>query len=102
MNKNIEEVIEIEKQAQALSEAAVREAEKLPVRAQDEAQTLLEKVRIDAQRDSEQLLKNAGAEQECSQILSEAEQKANENKAMAAKHMEQAINFVIDRVIGKG
>ena len=102
MNKNIEEVIEIEKQAQALSEAALRDAEKLPAQALDEARALLENARTEAERETRQILSNAGAEQECAQILSSAHQKADEDKALAAQHMEQAINFVIEQVIGKG
>ena len=49
MNKNIEQVIEIEKQAQAVSQAAMRDAEKLPAQAQEEARSLLEKTRKEAE-----------------------------------------------------
>jgi hypothetical protein len=102
MNKNIEEVIEIEKQAQAISQAAVRDAEKLPAQAQDEAQALLAEARQAAEREIKQTLGTDGAEQESARILSDAQQKADEDKALASQHMEQAVRFVIDRVMGKG
>lgn len=101
MNKNIAQVIEIEKQAQAVSEAAVRDAEKLPAQAQAEAQALLDRARNAAESESKRLLENAGAGQEAAQILSEAQKQADQKKALAEQHMEQAVQFVIKQVCGK-
>jgi len=101
MKKNIEQVIEIEKQAQAMSEAAIRDAEKLPAQAQEEAQALLEKARSEAEQEARRLLENSRVEEECARILSEAQEQAEQTKALAGQHLEQAISFVIDRVSGK-
>ena len=43
--KHIQQVLEIEKQAQEIQEAAVREAQQLPILAEQEAQALVEKAK---------------------------------------------------------
>jgi len=48
--KNIQEVLEIEKQADAIHEAALHEAQQIPVQAEQEAQALIEKARADERR----------------------------------------------------
>ncbi len=101
MNKNIEQVIEIEKQAQTVSQAAIKDAEKLPAQAQEEAQALLEQTHREAEQEAPRILENARAEEESARILSEAQQKADQDKALAEKHLDEAVRFVIDRVSGK-
>ena len=84
-----------------MREAALQDAEKLPAQAQEEARVFLEKVRSDAELETHQILVNAQADQEVTQILSEAQEQADQKKALAAQHIQQAISFVIDRVTGK-
>ena len=62
--KLIQQVLEIEKQAQAIHEVAVREAGQLPTRAEQEAQALIEKARADAQEQARQLAADAQAQEE--------------------------------------
>ena len=52
--KRIEQVLEIEKQAQAILDAATREADQLPARAEQEAQAMIAQVRADAEAEARQ------------------------------------------------
>jgi vacuolar-type H+-ATPase subunit H len=101
MNKIIEQVIDIEKQAQALNDAAVRDAEDLPVKAQQEAQKLLETSKSQAELEARRLLEKAPAQEEASQILSQAEEQADQTKTLASKYIERAVTYVLDQVAGR-
>jgi len=101
MKKNIEQVIEIEKQAQAVSQAAIKDAEKLPAQAQEEAQALLDRARSEAENEARHILENAKADEETARIISEAQEQANQTKTLAEQHLDEAVRFVIDRVSGK-
>ena len=100
----IEKVLEIEKQAQAVYDAAVREAEQSPVQAEKEAQALLEKVRTDAQAEARRLMAEAQAQArgESARVVKEAEEEAKRMEALAAGHFDRAVSYVLDRVAGKG
>jgi len=99
--KRIQEVLQIEKQAQAIYEAALREAEQLPVLASQESQSLIEKTRIEAEAEAHRLVANAEAKEECARILADAEEKSNRMKGLAMSHMERAVGYVLDRVAGR-
>ena len=60
--KRIQQVLEIEKQAKTIHEAALHEAEQLPVLAEKEAQALIEKTRQDAQEEARRVVARAQAE----------------------------------------
>lgn len=97
----IQQVLEIEKQAQATHDAAVSQAEQLPVQAQKEAQNLVEKARAEAQAEARQLAADAQAQDECARILSKADQDSARLEALAMNHFDRAVSYVLDRVIGK-
>ena len=60
MNENrIQQVLEIERRAQEIHELAIREAQQLPISAEQESQALLEKARVGAQEEARQLVANA-------------------------------------------
>jgi len=99
--KRIQEVLQIEKQAQAIYEAALREAEQLPVLASQESQSLIEKTRVEAEAEAHRLVANAEAKEECARILADAEEKSNRMKGLAMSHMERAVGYVLDRVAGR-
>lgn len=102
MNENrIQQVLMIEKEAQEVAEAALREAEQLPVIAEQESQVMLEKARAQATEEAKQLVAKAEAKEECDRIQAEAEEKIKRTKSLAAGHLEQATAFVLDRVTGK-
>ncbi len=99
--KRIQEVLKIEKQAQEIYEAALREAEQLPVLASQESQSLIDKTKTEAEAEARRLVANAEAKEECARILADAEDKSNRMKGLAMSHMERAIGYVLDRVAGR-
>ncbi len=99
--KRIQQVLEIEKQALEIREAAVKEADQLPGQAERDAQALLEKSRTDAEEEARQIIAKAKASEEGSQILAEAEGKAREIEETAKGNFDKAVTFVVTRVLGK-
>ena len=100
--KRIEQVVEIEKQAQGILDAATREADQLPAKAEQEARELLERARSQAQDEARQMVEKAQAQDETAAIVSQADEKNRETEKLATKNMEKAVAFVLERVIGKG
>ncbi len=101
MNENrIQQVLEIEKQAQEIHEVALRDAQQLPVSAERESQEGMEKARADAQEEARQLIANAQAKEETAKILLEAEKKNGQTEALAMSNFDRAVNYILDRVIG--
>lgn len=102
MNENrIQQVLMIEKEAQEVAEAALREADQLPVIADQEAQAMLEKARAEALEEAKQLVAKAEATDQSATIMAEAEQKINSTKSLSAGNLEKAVAHVLDRVTGK-
>jgi cell division septum initiation protein DivIVA len=99
--KLIQQVLEIEKQAQTIHDAAVSQAEQLPVHTEKEAQDLIEKARAEAQTEARQLVADAQAQDECARILAKADEDSARLEALAMNHFDRAVSYVLDRVIGK-
>jgi vacuolar-type H+-ATPase subunit H len=100
--KQIQQVIEIEKRAQEIHEAAVKEAQQLPVVAEQEAQALVEKARAEAEQEAREMLSKVRADEEAARILSEAEEKNRQIETVATKNLDRAVEFVLERVMGRG
>jgi len=98
--KHIEQVLEIEKQAQEIHDGAVKEAQQLPVQAEQEAQALIEKAKVDAQQEARQMVTKVKADEGGAQILTEAEEKNRQFEAVAMSNFDRAVAYVIDRVVG--
>jgi len=102
MNENrIQQVLEIEKQAQEIHEIAIHDAQQLPILADQEAQGVIEKVRADAQEEARQIIASAQAKEETVRILLEAEKKNHQVEALAMSNFDRAVNYILDRVIGR-
>ncbi|MDO8755193.1 MAG: hypothetical protein Q7J80_14950 [Anaerolineales bacterium] len=102
MNENrIQQVLEIEKRAQEIHELAIREAQQLPILAEQESQAVIEKARASAQEEARRLVANAQAKEETARILLEAENKNSQTEALAMSNFDRAVNYILDRVIGK-
>ncbi len=99
--KRIEQVMQIEKQAQQILDGAKQSASEIPVQAEREAQAQLEKALAEAQAEASKLLAAASAQDETARILAEAEQKSRSAAEQAAKNLDRAVAFVLDRVLGK-
>ncbi len=101
MKERIQQVLEIEKRAHEIRDAATAEAEKIPVQAEREARELLEKSRIDAREKARQAAIQDRTNDESVRILAQAEEGAKRSKALAMSHFDRAVSYVIERVIGK-
>jgi V/A-type H+/Na+-transporting ATPase subunit G/H len=99
--KRIQQVLEIERQAQAIHEAAMRQSEQSPIQAEQEAQALIEKARTDAEEEARQLVANAQAQEERARILAQAEEEVRRMEALAMSHFDRAVGYVLDRVAGR-
>ena len=99
--KHIQQVIEIEKQAQEIHEAAMREAQQLPVLAEQESQALIEKTRADAQQKAREMVSEVKTDEESARILSEVEEKNKQFEALAMSNLDRAVTHVLERVIGR-
>jgi len=102
MNENrIQQVLEIEKQAQGIHDLAVQDAQQLPVTAEQEAQAILEKARAEAREEAQRLIGRAQAEEETARILTQAEEKNRQNEAMAMSNFDRAVTYILDRVVNR-
>jgi vacuolar-type H+-ATPase subunit H len=100
--KRIEQVLEIERQAQGILDAATQEADQLPARAEQEARELIDRSRSQAQEEARQMVEKARAQDETAAILSQADEKNRESEKLASSNLDKAVAFVLERVIGKG
>lgn len=102
MNENrIQQVFEIEKQAQAIQEAARREADQLPLAAEQQAQALIEKAQTRAEEEARQLVAQAQPEEQIGRIVAQAEADVRNTEAVALTHFNRAVTYVLTQVIGK-
>ena len=102
MNGNrIQEVIDIEKRAQAMVEAARKEAELLPRRADEESRELVANARRTAEEEAAKILEAARSADSAEQILAAAQESMGERRKLAEKNLERAVAYVVDRVLGK-
>jgi cell division septum initiation protein DivIVA len=99
--KHIQQVLDIEKQAQEIHDAALKEAQQLPVLAEQEAQALVEKAQAEAQQKAREMMAEVKADEENARILSEIEEKNKQFEAQAMGNLDRAVNYVLERVIGK-
>ena len=99
--KRIQQVLDIEQQAQGIYQAAVNEAKQLPVQAEQEAQVMLERARVEAEQEAQQMLAKAQSGDESAQILSQAEEKIRSTDAKAQSNFNRAVADVLYRVVGK-
>lgn len=99
--KHIQQVLEIEKQAQEIHEAAVREAQQLPVVAEQEAQAMIEKAKAEAQQEAREMVSKVQADEESTRILSDSEEKSRELESSAKGNFDRAVAYVLERVAGR-
>jgi vacuolar-type H+-ATPase subunit H len=99
--KRIEEVIDIEKQADEIFNKAVSEAQQIPQQAEKEAKEMIENARLEAEKEAQKILASADAKSECEGIISEAESKIDHNQALSKLNFDRAVTYVISRVLGQ-
>ncbi len=102
LNENrIQQVLEIEKQANTIRDEMIRSAALLPVQAEKEAQAMVEKGRAEAQDEANQMLAKAKAEQESADIMSQSNEKTLRIETLAKGNFNRAVSYVVAWVIGK-
>jgi len=99
--KYIQQVLEIEKQAQEIHEAAAREAQRLPVKAEQDAQSIMEKAQAEAHQEARQMVSKVQADDERARILADIEEKNRQFEALAMSNFDRAVAFVVERVLGR-
>jgi vacuolar-type H+-ATPase subunit H len=100
--KRIQQVLEIEKQANAIREAMIDEAAQLPSQAEKEAKALIEKSRAEAEREAREIIAKAQAEEETADILAQVKEKIHHTETLAQGHLNNAVTYVVAHVVGKG
>ena len=100
-DKNIQQVLEIEKHAQEIQEKAIREAQEIPVKAEQEAQVLIAKAKADAQEEARKMIADAQPVDASGGAAAAIASKNIEFEALAKKNFDKAIAFVLERVIGR-
>ena len=98
--KHIQQVLEIEKQAQEVQEKARREAQDIPAKAEQEAQALIAKAKAEANEEARKMIA-AVQPNEASGQGAVSGTKDAEFEASAKKNFDKAVAFVLERVIGR-
>jgi len=99
--KHIQQVLEIEKQAQEIQEKAKRESQEIPVKAEHEAQALIAKAKSDAQEEARKMIANVQADDSAGQMTADLASKNSDFEAKAKTNFDKAVAFVLERVIGR-
>lgn len=101
MKEKIKQVLEIEKRARELQEKAVRDAQEIPVKAEQEAQALIAKAKAETEEEARKIVAAAQSVDAAKGISAEAADKSSQFDALAKKNFDQAVAYVLERVIGK-
>lgn len=99
--KRIEQVMQIERQAQQILDSAKQAAALLPVQAEREASEIAERTRTEAQAAAQRMISEAAAQDDTARIAAESEKRIRESEEVATRNLERAVQFVLDRVLGK-
>jgi vacuolar-type H+-ATPase subunit H len=99
--KRIQQVIEIEKQAEEIHQSALREAGQLPAEAEQESQALIAKIRAEAEEEARGIVAAAQGQDQAAGILAEAEGRKGDLESKAKANFDKAVAFVLDRVTGR-
>ncbi|MEP7136325.1 MAG: hypothetical protein ABI904_15460 [Chloroflexota bacterium] len=100
-DKHIQQVLEIEKQAQEVQNKAKREAQEIPVKAEQEAQALIAKAKSEAQEAARKMIADVQAGDASSQMTADSASKNSGIEAKAKANFDKAVAFVLQRVIGR-
>jgi hypothetical protein len=102
LNENrIQQVLEIEERAQAVRDAASKEADNLPIQAEREAQQHIDQSRADAEEEARKIIAGAQKGDDTQRIVAQAKEAAKRTEELAMTHFDRAVTYVLSRVIGK-
>ena len=86
------------KAAEAASKKPKTPEEKAAAKAKAEA----EKAKAEAEQEAREMLSKVQADEEGTRILSEVEEKGGQFESVAVSNLDRAVEYVLERVIGKG
>lgn len=99
--KRIQQVLDIEKQAQTVYDSAVNEAKQIPLQAEQEAQAIVAQARTEAEKQAKDMVTQAHSEAESQKILDDAQAKITKSEALARQNFRRAVTEVLSRIVGK-
>jgi vacuolar-type H+-ATPase subunit H len=101
-DERIKQVLNIEKEAGQIYDQAVQEAEQILLSAGREAEAILEKIRVESQKEAYGLVSDVQTSEESQRILAEAEENRDREIKLSAENFELAVRFVMGRITGEG
>jgi len=99
--KRIQQVLEIERHAQEIHDGALRDAQQLPILAEQDAQAMMEKSLAEVREEARKLVSKAQAEEEVARILAQVEDKNRQDEALAMSNFDRAVAYILERITGK-
>ena len=99
--KRIEQVMQIEGQAEQILDSAKRAAASLPVQAEREASEQIERTRAEARAAAQQMIAGASGQDETARILAESDKRIRISEDSAEANLDRAVRYVVDKVLGK-
>ena len=99
--KRIKQVLDVEKKAEAIYEAAIKEAAQIPLQAEVEAQTLIENSRAKAKDEAQKMIAGAQPAEENRRILVQSDEKIQQMDALTKANFSRAVTYILYRVAGK-
>lgn len=100
-DKRIQQVLDIEKQANEIHASAISKADQMPRQAEKEAEALIEKAKTEAEQEAQRIIAEAQNEGDPNRIQSEADEEVRRGEALAMTNFNRAVSYVIDRVVGR-
>ncbi|HEX7433321.1 MAG TPA: hypothetical protein VF326_06665 [Anaerolineaceae bacterium] len=100
-DKRIQQVLDIEKQADGVYESANSQAAQLPLQAEKDALALIEKTRADAQEEAKKIVEKAKSVEEIDRISKDAQDKVHKMESMASINFDHSVAYVLARVVGR-
>ncbi len=99
--KTIQQMLEIDHQAQAIHENALKEAAQLLVQAEKEGPDFIEKARLQAEQEAKEILARSQSGEESARILAEVQESTKRMETLAMSNFDRAVAYVLARVVGK-
>ena len=103
LQQAVEEVLAVERQADAVVDRARAEARAIQTKSEEEASRLRQQLLSQAKREGEALVATAGeeAEMEREHRLAEADRQISELEKTAERRIEAAVRFAISKLLGE-
>lgn len=98
--KRIQQILAVEKEAQAIYDAAAKQAEQLPRQAEAEVQSMIEKARQEAEEEARKIIAQAKVDEESDRILAQSDERLQHSEKMAKVNFDRAVAYTLARILG--